>query len=133
MLVCEIMTEDVTCAFPETDVVKAAELMRDRGVGVLPVCDGRRLVGIVTDRDIVIRHVATQRSGETVGAIMTPHPYVVRPEDPVERAESLMAEHKVRRLPVCEEGELVGLISQADLARRASHEAVGALVQAISS
>jgi CBS domain-containing protein len=119
--------------FPETEIVEAARLMCHLEVGALPVCDGDRLVGIVTDRDIVVRHIAEGGCTQLVGSIMTPNPYTVGPDEPIERAEALMAEHRVRRLPVCEGGRLVGIVSQGDLARHASHEEVGALVEAIST
>jgi CBS domain-containing protein len=80
------------------------------------------VVGIVTDRDIVLRHVATQRGPQPVGSIMTTHPYTVGPDEPVERAKAIMVEHRVRRLPVVEEGLLVGVISRADIARHAGKE-----------
>jgi CBS domain-containing protein len=126
------MTDHPTCVSPETEIRETARLIRDLGVGALPVCEGDRLVGIVTDRDIVVRHLAEQRRTETVAEIMTRDPYVVGPDEPVEQAESLMAHHQVRRLPVCEDARLVGFISQADVARHATHEEVGALLEAIS-
>jgi len=117
-----IMTEAPTCVSPGTGVVEGAELMRDHDVGCLPVCDGDRLVGILTDRDIVLRHVA-RRVAETVDAIMTPFPYCVGPDDPIERARALMVEHGVRRLPVCVGRDLIGIVSASDLARKAVVEA----------
>jgi len=64
---------------------------------------------------------------------MTPDPVTIDPDEPLERAEALMAQHQIHRLPVCEHGRLVGMITQADLAHHATHEEVGALVEAISN
>lgn len=117
----DVMTREAAFVFPETDVASAAKIMRDRGVGALPVCDGRRLVGIVTDRDIAIRHVAEERgSTQTVANILTPQPYWVRPGDSIDWAEDLMEQQRLRRLPVCEHGELVGIITRTDISRRTS-------------
>jgi CBS domain-containing protein len=132
MNVREIMSEDVACISPETSVLSAARLMREHNVGALPVCEDERLVGILTDRDIVVRHVAMELRTEPVGAIMTSDPYTIAPDEPLERAEALMAQHQVRRLPVCDGGRVVGMLCQADLARFASHEEIGTLVEAIS-
>jgi CBS domain-containing protein len=122
MRVREIMTGEPVCVAPDTEVIEAAELMRRHGVGALPVCDERRLVGIVTDRDIVLRHVARGHHVQPVGSIMTPYPFAIGPDEPVERAKAIMLEHRVRRLPVTENGEIVGIISRADIARRARIE-----------
>ncbi|HZO96657.1 MAG TPA: CBS domain-containing protein [Gaiellaceae bacterium] len=132
MNVREIMSADVTCISPTDTVLSAAKLMRERDVGALPVCTEGELVGIVTDRDIAVRYVATGLGDDRVAAVMTPQVFTIAPDDPLERAEALMAQHQVRRLPVCEDGRLLGILCQADLARHASHEEVGTLVEAIS-
>ncbi len=106
--------------------------MRRFGIGALPVCIDRRVVGIVTDRDIAVRHVADGGRTPLVGSIMTLDPVTIDPDAPVELAEALMAERQVRRLPVCEDGQLVGILSQADLACHVSCTEVGAVVEAIS-
>ena len=117
--------------FPETETVEAARLMRGFGIGALPVCVDDRVVGIVTDRDIVTRHVADGGRTKLVGSIMTLDPVFVGPDDSVELAEALMAEHRVRRLPVCDGDRLVGLVSVTDLARHVSCTEVGAVVEAM--
>ena len=109
------MTSDPRCVYPETLVVEAAKLMRDERVNVLPVCDGRRLIGILTGRDIVRRHVAEGWVNRTVGAILTPLPYLIAPDSDVLDAVAMMLDHGVRRLPVCDNGELVGVISRSDI------------------
>ncbi len=90
------------------------------------MCEQGRLVGIVADRDIVVRYIArgSVHSGRLVAHYMTRDPVTIGPDEPLERAEALMARHQIRRVPVCDEGRLVGMITQADLARRASHEEV---------
>ena len=89
--------------------------MRDERVNVLPVCDGRRLIGILTGREIVWRHVAEGWVNRTVGAILTPLPYVIAPDSDVLDAVGVMLDHGVCRLPVCDNGELVGVISRSDI------------------
>jgi CBS domain-containing protein len=114
----DLMTEAPVAVAPDTEIVEAARLMEEYGIGALPVCDADRVVGIVTDRDIVLRHVAQSLPSHRVSSIMTPYPYIVGPDEPLERAEDLLAEHRVRRLPVCERGKLVGVLSRTDLDRR---------------
>lgn len=133
MNVREMMSVHPTCVSRRTKIVDAARLMAEAGVGALPVCDEKRVVGIVTDRDIVLRSVAERPASPLVESVMTLSPYTIDVHAPLERAEALMAQHQIRRLPVCEHGRIVGMLSQADLARRASHEEVGTLLEAISS
>jgi CBS domain-containing protein/ppGpp synthetase/RelA/SpoT-type nucleotidyltranferase len=133
MNVRELMSEDLVCVAPETDIVTAAVRMAEHGVGALPVCDQERLVGIITDRDVVVRYLARRFvDSRLVVHSMTPNPVVIGPDEPIERAEALMAQHGVRRLPVCDGDRLVGIVSQADLARHASHEDVDPLVETMS-
>jgi len=106
--------------------------MRDLDCGALPVCEGDQLVGIVTDRDLVVRHLAEGRVGGEIRSVMTRNPFTIESDAPLEQAEALMAQHRIRRLPVMEAGRLVGMLSQADMARHASHEEVGTLLEAIS-
>jgi len=127
-----IMTEHPSCISPSTAVGEAAARMRDLDCGALPVCDNDELVGIVTDRDLVIRHLAEGRQGGEIRSVMTRDPFTIDADAPLERAEALMVQHQIRRLPVVENGRLVGMLSQADLARHASHEQAGTLLEAIS-
>jgi CBS domain-containing protein len=101
----------------------AARTMRDRNLGALPVGNNGRLIGIVTDRDIVMRAVAADRGGGTtaVREVMSEGIFTCHQDDPVEDAARLMAEHKLRRVPVIDRDEqLVGIISLADLAQSGS-------------
>jgi CBS domain-containing protein len=117
----DIMTEQPTAVTPETTLQEAAHLMEDLDVGILPVVadrEGRRLSGVITDRDIAVRAVAHGRDGKTaVAECMTPRVSSVRPDSTVHEVLNLMKREQVRRVPVCdEEGRLVGIIAQADLA-----------------
>lgn len=113
----DLMSPDPRCVYPETSIPDAARVMSEARVGMLPVCDGRRVVGVVTDRDIVRRHVGALHPTHAVGAILTPLPYVISPDASIEEALELMRTHRVRRLPVCEDHELVGVLSLTDIER----------------
>lgn len=135
----EVMTRDVVSCVPFDSVAQAADMMRRHDVGSLPVVDSpetRRLVGIVTDRDLVTKIVAGGRPVErsTVADAMTSSPVTCREDDDVERAVSLMSEHRVRRMPiVSQDGRLAGIIAQADIATRLNRDgSTGDLVEAIS-
>jgi CBS domain-containing protein len=120
----EIMTASVTTAAREMPLREVARLMRDGDMGSLPVTEDKRLVGIITDRDIVVRAVAEGRGVETtVGEVMTPEVYSVRADDFAFEAIRLMGDRQVRRVPVTSEtGELVGIISMADVALETEDE-----------
>jgi CBS domain-containing protein len=135
----EVMTKDPVCCEPGDPVTRAAEMMRTHDVGSLPVVetiDSRRVIGIVTDRDVVTKVVASNRNvaSATVNDAMTKNPAVCREDDDLERAMSLMADHQVRRMPVVDaSGRLSGIIAQADVATRGhQEERTGELVEAIS-
>lgn len=132
MRVRDLMSKSVVTITPEESAALAARLLSRHELGSLPVCaaDGT-LVGIVTDRDIVTRCVA---AGEEPGRvpvrdIMSPAPSVITPETPISDAARLMAQRQVRRLPVVEQGHVVGMLSLGDLARsrRTDTEAAEAL------
>jgi CBS domain-containing protein len=118
-----------------TPVAEAAKLMKSEDVGSLPVTEGDRLVGMVTDRDIVTRVVAEGKDAQaaTVGEIASKDLVNVDPQQDLDEALSLMAQHQVRRLPVVEEdGRLVGILAQADVAREGEDSKTGQLVEQIS-
>jgi CBS domain-containing protein len=122
----EIMTTDVVHLPTDTPLERAAQVMRDRGIGNVVVADGERLVGLVTDRDIVVRAVATGADPHdaTIGSVVTQGPVVVRPEDSAQSAAVLMRDRAIRRVLVCDDGGLVGILSIGDLARTIDPESV---------
>jgi len=130
----DVMTHDPRTLTPESTVAEAARLMRDDDVGSLPLVEGSKCIGTVTDRDIVVQVVAESRSLETpVREIAAKQLVTVDPQQPVDEAMRLMAEHQLRRLPVCDEdGQLVGIVAQADVARVAAPEQTGETVERIS-
>lgn len=130
----EAMTSSPTCVRPDSTVVEAARLMEVENVGSLPVVDGDGLVGIVTDRDLVVKGIARGLDpGSTrVGEVCSGEPVSVAPDEPLDTALQRMARDQVRRLPVVEDGRLVGVLAQADVARTAPTESTGSLVEEIS-
>ena len=132
--ITEAMTKDVKTIESSTTAQDAAQLMRSEDIGSLPIVDDRRLVGVVTDRDIAIRVVAEGKGADTsVDQIASKEVVCVDPQQSLEEAARLMAEHQVRRLPVCEEdGTLVGILAQADVATSGHDSLTGETVQKIS-
>ena len=133
----DIMTPDAQCVGENDTVLDAAKRLAELGVGAMPICgEDDRLKGMLTDRDIVVKVLAqgkdpaSVRAGElgagdgktiTIGA-----------DDSIDEALRTMTEHKVRRLPVIDGHDLIGMVSQADVARNLDEEDVGELVEAIS-
>jgi CBS domain-containing protein len=132
--VSDLMTQNPRAVRPDDSVVEAARLMRDENVGSLPVIDGDRLIGMVTDRDIALRVVAEARDPGSVAVqeIASRNPVAAESTTDLDDALRLMARHQVRRLPVTEEGRLVGIIAQADVAAEVGDKQAGRLVEAIS-
>ena len=135
MKVKDLMTAQPTVVRPEDMVSQAATLMKQQDCGAIPVVskDGK-LMGIVTDRDIVIRAVAAGKDPRAtpVSAVMSADPVTLSPDASADDAEKLMADRQVRRLPVVAEGRLVGLIVTAQLARRGDAREVGETLKGIS-
>jgi CBS domain-containing protein len=129
----DAMTEDPRSIGASVSVVEAARLMRAEHIGSLPVTEDERLVGMITDRDITTRVVAESAALETtsVGDVYSRDLISVEPDHDLEEALELMARHQVRRLPVVENGRLVGMVAQADIALK-DNERTGELVGAIS-
>ena len=119
--VAEIMTRGVRTMSPDDTVVQAAQAMDELNVGVIPVCDGEKLVGMVTDRDIVVRGVA--RQGELASLklvdVMSAHVRCAHEDDDVDQVLGEMAQAQIRRLPVMDSNErLVGIVSLGDIAAK---------------
>ena len=132
----DIMTGNATCASVDETLRDAAQKMRDLGVGSLPICgEDNRLTGVVTDRDIVVRCVAEGKDPATtkVSDLAQGKPVTIGADDPVEEILRTMSQYDVRRLPVIDGHELIGVVSQADVARNLPDELTGDLVQAISN
>ena len=132
----EIMSGGTECAQANETVVDAARKMRDLGVGALPICgDDNRLKGMITDRDIAVKVIAEGKDPSSVKVIdLADQPEVVTigADDSVDEALQTMAKYQVRRLPVIDGHDLIGMVSQADIARNLDDDKVGDLVQAIS-
>jgi CBS domain-containing protein len=124
----DIMSTNPTCVTPDTPLVEAARVMKDENIGVVPVVESessKRLVGVLTDRDIAIRAVAEGRDGQTtsVGHVMTADVRTSKPTDSVKDVMDLMGREQVRRVPVVDDrGALVGIIAQADIVLEAKDD-----------
>ena len=130
----EAMTSNPTAITPDTTVQEAARLMKTEDVGALPVVEDGRLTCVITDRDLAIRGLAEGRdAGTAVRELASPDVVTVDPQQSLEEAARLMAEHQVRRLPVVEEdGKLVGMLAQADVAQAGHDTLTGEVVEKIS-
>jgi CBS domain-containing protein len=131
----DVMTTGVETVAPGDTIRYAAEKMEALDIGSLPVCDGERLVGVLTDRDITIRAVATGRDPNRTAVIetMTPQLVFAYEEQPVDEAVDLMREHEIRRLPVVDHGRrLVGIVALADLATRGDEPVAMSALEAVS-
>ena len=124
----DIMSRNPSCVTPDTSIADAARLMKDENVGVVPVVESatsKKLVGVLTDRDIAVRAVAEGRDGATtsVGHIMTSDVRTTAPTNSVKEVMDLMGSEQVRRVPVVDErGALVGIIAQADIVLEAKDD-----------
>ena len=131
----DAMTVDPRSIGRSVSVVEAALLMRQEDIGSLPITDDERLVGMITDRDIATRVVAAAADPKmtSVADVYSRDLVSVEPDDDLEAALGLMARHQIRRLPVVENGRLVGIVAQADIALREDETKTGKLVEAISA
>jgi len=133
--ITELMTPNPRTIDQDKPVSDAAKMMRDEDVGLAPIVDGDKLVGTVTDRDIAIRIVAEGKDPQTtkVMEIASRELITIDPQQDLDEAMKLMARHQVRRLPVVEEdGKLIGVVAQADIAQHASGKKTGEVVEHIS-
>ena len=134
MKVRDIMTSDVAYAAPDTTLEEIAVLMRDENVGSIPVLDDSVLIGIVTDRDIVVRCIADGKDAAecTAEDVLSENVETVEPEDDADEAAQIMAHRQIRRLPVVEEGRLVGMLSLGDIAVKESDRTAGDTLESVS-
>lgn len=135
ILVRHAMTEAPTTASPHMNAADAAALMKQFDVGVIPVADEDQLLGLVTDRDLVVRVLAERKNPLDVqlSDVLTKSPVTVSPDTKLSEARDLMAQHQIRRLPVTKADTLVGILSLGDVALAdASERAVGAALEEIS-
>ena len=131
----DVMTNDPCTIDADKPVVHAARMMRDEDVGLAPIVEGQKLIGTLTDRDIAIRVVAEGKDPQTtiVREVATSKFVTIDPDEDLDEALRLMAKNQVRRLPVLDQdGRLAGIVAQADVARHASDEQTGEVVEQIS-
>lgn len=118
MKVKDIMTKDVACVNPNSNVVEAAQLMQKYNVGSIPVCDQSGVVGIVTDRDIIVRNIAHGKnpSDTPVRDVMTGQVTTASPDMEVDEVTKLMSENQIRRVPVVDNNIIIGMLALGDVA-----------------
>lgn len=135
MLVREAMSSDVIWVTPSEEIGNVASKMKEFDIGAVPVCKNDEIVGIVTDRDIVVRGLVDDGdiAEHSVREVMTEHPIWCSANEDVEDAIRLMEEKQIRRLPVIDsENHLVGLLSIGDISQNTSHELSGEVIAAVS-
>lgn len=124
MKVRDIMTKNVAHINPSSTVVEAAQLMQKHNVGCIPVCDENGVTGIVTDRDIVVRNIAHGKDPKQtpVRDVMTSEVTTVSPDAEIRDVFGIMSQKKIRRLPVVENNQLVGIVALGDVATGAPQD-----------
>ena len=133
--ISDVMTQNPSTVESNQTIVDAAKLMKTEDVGLVPIVEGQKLIGTITDRDIAIKVVAAGKDPQStkVQEIASTNLVTVDPQQDLDEALRLMARHQVRRLPVVEEdGKIVGVVAQADVAEHASDQQTGELVEEIS-
>ena len=117
MLVKDIMTNSIVSLNSEDSVERAAQMMKQFDVGSIPVCSEDKLVGMITDRDIALRSVASSANGnnQKISEVMTSHPVTGTPDMDVHDAAKIMSDEQVRRLPIVQNNHLVGIVSLGDI------------------
>lgn len=130
----DVMSKNIEVIREDETIAEVAKRLTESGVGAMPICDGDRLQGMITDRDIVTKVVAKGKDPQQVTArdLETGKPVTIGADDSLEEALQTMTSHKVRRLPVIDGHALVGVVSQADLAKALPAEKAGELIAAIS-
>ncbi|WP_102347057.1 CBS domain-containing protein [Bacillus sp. Marseille-P3661] len=130
----DIMSNNVEYCTPLDNAFEVAVKMKDLNVGAIPIVENNQLVGMITDRDLVVRGIAEKRSGSnSVTNLMSEELVTVTPDTPVSEAARIMAEKQIRRLPVVENGQLIGIVALGDLAiEKLSDEQAGYALSEIS-
>jgi len=134
-MIRDVMTSNPCTIDAGKDIVYAAKMLKDEDVGVAPIVEGDQLIGVLTDRDIAIKVVAEGKDPQTtkVRDIASKDIVTIDPQQNLDEALRLMAQHQVRRLPVVEEdGKVVGIVAQADIALESDDSKTGELVEQIS-
>ena len=117
----DVMSTHIVQCTPLDNVYEAAVKMKEESIGLIPVVENEQVVGLVTDRDLVVRGIAEKHHGSNkITNVMTTNIISVSPDDSIEKATELMAQHQIRRLPVVESDRLVGMLALGDLAIRES-------------
>ena len=132
----DVMTPDAKCVGENETITDAAKQLKDLGVGAMPICgEDDRLKGMLTDRDIVMEVLAEGKDPDEVkaGELGKGKPVTIGADDSVEQALDTMKEHQIRRLPVIDGHDLVGIVSIADIARNVDDEKTGDVIEAISA
>ena len=132
----EIMTQSAECIGENDSILDAAKMMAKNDIGAMPICgEDNRLKGVVTDRDIVVKVIAEGRDPSQVraGELGEGKPVTIGADDSVSLAIKTMADHQVRRLPVIDGHDLIGIVSIGDIAQNADEDDVGSLLELISS
>lgn len=135
MLVQEAMSSDVVWVSPSEEIGNVASKMKEFDIGAIPICKNEEVVGIVTDRDIVVRGLVDDGdiAEHSVREVMSEHPIWCSPTEDVEDAIRLMEDKQIRRLPVVDDKRhLVGLLSLGDISQKISHELSGEVIAAVS-
>ncbi|QKY68937.1 CBS domain-containing protein [Lentibacillus sp. CBA3610] len=131
----DVMSKDIAVCRKEDTLHEAASKMKERNVGVIPVCsENKELMGVITDRDLVLRGYAEKKADTTsVQEVMSDRLYHASPETSVQEAADMMAHEQIRRVPIVENGKLVGIVSLGDLSLEdKSNEAAGSALEDIS-
>ena len=132
--VADVMTQRPRAVTPQTPLNEVAQVMESDDIGAVPLVEGDRLVGIVTDRDIVVRAIAKGKDpkGMPASEVSSRELVTVSPDDDLSDALKLMAQYQVRRLAVTDDERLVGVVSQADVALQGKDKKTGEVVESIS-
>jgi len=135
MQVKDLMTTGISCVRPEASLIQAAKQMKQENIGSIPVCNDKgEILGIVTDRDIVIRALSEDSQKNTVAEIMTTAIISATPNMNTHEAALLLSKYQIRRLPVVSSGKLVGMLSIADIARKTLFiDEAGDILSAVSN